>query len=296
MREFSSSSLLVVIDLIRRNSPDYSEHELMVYLCDYPPPPEAQDDGSENPKPIQSRGSWKVRHWIALSDEEDCSLDWQDFVGTMALLLINSGILVITERSAGNAVKALMDSLASKAQACRNGQWSEIDLVPGDIVAFKIGDVVPGDCCLYDAVNVSIDQWMVHRKLNSMHLRSLDSLTQPKSHSNKRTFLESKTTDSGKGKGKKRARDDELSHPLAGAHRVKHLNHQRLIPGVKLGGMIIQVGPLELIVFVALPSHLIGHVPITEISCHFTDRLTEMASKMINLMRGVATPSGQKIL
>jgi hypothetical protein len=24
--------------LIRRNSPDYSKHELMVYLCDYPPP------------------------------------------------------------------------------------------------------------------------------------------------------------------------------------------------------------------------------------------------------------------
>jgi H+-transporting ATPase len=75
-----------------------------------------------------------------------------------------------------------MDSLAPKAKARRNGQWSEIDsadLVPGDIVAFKvsdyrtsftvlldslwscstkIGDVVPGDCRLYDAVNVSIDQ------------------------------------------------------------------------------------------------------------------------------------------
>ncbi|PLW31962.1 hypothetical protein PCASD_17314 [Puccinia coronata f. sp. avenae] len=120
---------------------------------------QAQDDGSKNPKPIHSRGSWKVRHWIALSDGEDCSPDWQDFVATMALLLINSGILVITERSAGNAVKALMDSLASEAQACRNGQWSEIDLadlVPGDIVAFKIGDVAPGDCCLYDAVNCGI--------------------------------------------------------------------------------------------------------------------------------------------
>ncbi|PLW04411.1 hypothetical protein PCASD_26128, partial [Puccinia coronata f. sp. avenae] len=74
--------------LIRRNSPDYSEHELMSL------------------KPIHSRGSWKVRHWIALSDGEDCSPDWQDFVATMALLLINSGILVNTERSAGNAVKA----------------------------------------------------------------------------------------------------------------------------------------------------------------------------------------------
>ncbi|OAV91608.1 H+-transporting ATPase [Puccinia triticina 1-1 BBBD Race 1] len=73
----------------------------------------------------------------------------------------NSGIGYYEERSAGNAVKALMDSLAPKAKARRNGSWSEIDsadLVPGDIVAFKIGDVVPGDCRLYDAINVSIDQ------------------------------------------------------------------------------------------------------------------------------------------
>jgi magnesium-transporting ATPase (P-type) len=53
----------------------------------------------------------------------------------------NSGIGYYEERSAGNAVKALMDSLAPKAKARRNGQWSEIDsadLVPGDIVAFKV--------------------------------------------------------------------------------------------------------------------------------------------------------------
>ncbi|KNZ45762.1 uncharacterized protein VP01_7820g1, partial [Puccinia sorghi] len=98
---------------------------------------------------------------IALSNGENRPPDWQDFVGIMALLLINSGIGYYEERSAGNAVKALMDSLAPKAKVRRNGQWSEIDsadLVPGDIVAFKIGDVVPADCRLYDAVNVSIDQ------------------------------------------------------------------------------------------------------------------------------------------
>jgi H+-transporting ATPase len=31
-------------------------------------------------------------------------------------------------------------------------------LVPGDIVAFKIGDIVPADCRLLEAINVSIDQ------------------------------------------------------------------------------------------------------------------------------------------
>ncbi|PLW08492.1 hypothetical protein PCANC_22029 [Puccinia coronata f. sp. avenae] len=51
------NSLSVVIDLIRRNNSDYSEHQLMVYLRDYPPPENAQDDDddeevSKNPKPL----------------------------------------------------------------------------------------------------------------------------------------------------------------------------------------------------------------------------------------------------
>ncbi|KAA1103709.1 rRNA bioproteinsis protein rrp5 [Puccinia graminis f. sp. tritici] len=106
------------------------------------------------------------------------------------------------------------------------------------------------------------------------HLHSLEP-SQPKPHSKKRTLSESKTTDSGKAKGKKRAQDEEPGSHIADAYRVEHLNHKRLIPGIKLAGMIIQVRPLELIV--ALPSHLLGHVPITEISRQYTQRLTETA-------------------
>ena len=98
---------------------------------------------------------------IALSNGEGQPPDWQDFVGIVLLLLVNSTIGFVEERNAGNAVKALMDSLAPKAKVKRNGQWNEIEsaeLVPGDMVAFKIGDIVPADCRLVEAVNVSIDQ------------------------------------------------------------------------------------------------------------------------------------------
>jgi len=98
---------------------------------------------------------------IALSNGEGRAPDWPDFVGIVLLLLINSGIGFYEERGAGNAVKALMDSLAPKAKVKRAGSWSEIesaDLVPGDMIAFKIGDIVPADCRLTEAINVSIDQ------------------------------------------------------------------------------------------------------------------------------------------
>ena len=98
---------------------------------------------------------------IVLSNGQGKPPDWPDFVGIVLLLFINSAIGFYEEHNAGNAVKALMDSLAPKAKVKRDGQWSEIEssgLVPGDMVAFKIGDIVPADCRLLEAVNVSIDQ------------------------------------------------------------------------------------------------------------------------------------------
>ena len=98
---------------------------------------------------------------IVLSNGEGMPPDWEDFIGIVLLLLINSAIGFYEERNAGNAVKALMDSLAPKAKVKRDGNWKEIessDLVPGDMVAFKIGDIVPADCRLVEAVNISIDQ------------------------------------------------------------------------------------------------------------------------------------------
>ncbi|KAF8132313.1 plasma membrane atpase 1, partial [Boletus edulis] len=90
---------------------------------------------------------------IVLSNGEGQPPDWQDFLGIVILLFVNSTIGFYEERNAGNAVKALMDSLAPKAKVKRNGTWSEIEsagLVPGDIV--------PADCRLMEAINVSIDQ------------------------------------------------------------------------------------------------------------------------------------------
>ncbi|KAF8633141.1 hypothetical protein AX17_004642 [Amanita inopinata Kibby_2008] len=98
---------------------------------------------------------------IVLSNGLGRPPDWQDFVGIVCLLFINSTIGFYEEHNAGNAVKALMDSLAPKARVKRSSQWQEIEsaeLVPGDMIAFKIGDIVPADCRLTEAINVSIDQ------------------------------------------------------------------------------------------------------------------------------------------
>ncbi|KAG9154514.1 hypothetical protein Leryth_014962 [Lithospermum erythrorhizon] len=98
---------------------------------------------------------------IALANGGNKPPDWQDFVGIIALLIINSTISFIEENNAGNAAAALMARLAPKAKVLRDGHWTEEDaaiLVPGDIVSIKLGDIVPADARLLKGDPLKIDQ------------------------------------------------------------------------------------------------------------------------------------------
>ena len=86
---------------------------------------------------------------------------WADFSIIMALLIFNAGVGFWQEYTAGNAVAALMKQLALKARVRRDGQWQEIDatqLVPGDIIRIRLGDVVPADVKLVEGDYLSVDQ------------------------------------------------------------------------------------------------------------------------------------------
>uniref|UniRef100_A0A453T5M6 Cation-transporting P-type ATPase N-terminal domain-containing protein n=1 Tax=Aegilops tauschii subsp. strangulata TaxID=200361 RepID=A0A453T5M6_AEGTS len=87
--------------------------------------------------------------------------DWQDFVGIVTLLIINSTISFIEENNAGNAAAALMASLAPQTKVLRDGKWAEQDaaiLVPGDIISIKLGDIIPADARLMEGDPLKIDQ------------------------------------------------------------------------------------------------------------------------------------------
>nr|AAD46188.1 plasma membrane proton ATPase [Nicotiana plumbaginifolia] len=87
--------------------------------------------------------------------------DWQDFVGIVCLLLINSTISFIEENNAGNAAAALMARLAPRTKVLRDGRWQEKDaaiLVPGDIISIKLGDIIPADARLLEGDPLKVDQ------------------------------------------------------------------------------------------------------------------------------------------
>ncbi len=86
---------------------------------------------------------------------------WPDFWIIITLLLFNAGVGFWQEYTAGNAVEALRKQLALRARVLRDGQWQEIDatqLVPGDIVRLRLGDVIPADVRLVGDDYLSVDQ------------------------------------------------------------------------------------------------------------------------------------------
>ena len=86
---------------------------------------------------------------------------WTDLIVICALLLFNAVIGFWQERKARNALDALKSQLALRARVRRGGKWQEVparDLVPGDVVRIRIGDVIPADVKLSDGDYLSVDQ------------------------------------------------------------------------------------------------------------------------------------------
>ena len=86
---------------------------------------------------------------------------WSDFSIIMVLLIYNAISGFWQERKAADALAALKAGMAPKARALRDGQFSPIDateVVPGDVVRIKLGEVVPADVRFIDGDYISIDQ------------------------------------------------------------------------------------------------------------------------------------------
>jgi H+-transporting ATPase len=86
---------------------------------------------------------------------------WEDFWIIMALLFLNAVVGFWQENKADNAIELLKQKLALNARVLRDGKWHAIparELVPGDIVRVRLGDIVPADITLTDGDYLLVDQ------------------------------------------------------------------------------------------------------------------------------------------
>jgi H+-transporting ATPase len=101
---------------------------------------------------------WMIEAAVILSA---AARHWPDFAIISVLLLSNAVVGFWEERQAGNAIAALKAQLATTAKVIRDGKWGSPaarELVPGDVIRVRLGDIVPADARLLEGDPIEVDQ------------------------------------------------------------------------------------------------------------------------------------------
>jgi H+-transporting ATPase len=86
---------------------------------------------------------------------------WTDFIIIVVLLLANAVAGFWEEHKADNTIAELKAKLALKARVKRDGAWTVVparELVPGDVIRLRPGDIIPSDVRLLEGDPVEVDQ------------------------------------------------------------------------------------------------------------------------------------------
>lgn len=86
---------------------------------------------------------------------------WPDLSIILLLLCVNAGVGFWQESKADNAIALLKQRLAPTARVLRDGRWQELparELVPGDIVLVRLGNILPADVKLIEGEYLSVDE------------------------------------------------------------------------------------------------------------------------------------------
>ncbi|KAK9833068.1 hypothetical protein WJX74_006281 [Apatococcus lobatus] len=146
--DFKNISLEEAFDILKASPKGLSDSDHKQRLEEYGP----------NKLPEQSRNAFLVylgymNNPLSWAMEVACIisialLDFADFGLILGLLFTNATISYVEESNADKAIKALTSALAPRAKAVRDGEVKQIEafeLVPGDVIVVRIGDIIPAD-------------------------------------------------------------------------------------------------------------------------------------------------------
>jgi Ca2+-transporting ATPase len=86
---------------------------------------------------------------------------WVDAIAIFVIVLINASISFLQEFKAEQSLAALNEMAAPMASVRRDGDWTEVparDIVPGDILRTKAGDILAADVRWIEANRLQVDE------------------------------------------------------------------------------------------------------------------------------------------
>ncbi|KAI8974635.1 potassium/sodium efflux P-type ATPase [Pilobolus umbonatus] len=124
---------------------------------------EMEGDGGVNPVKLMAKQFFNVMVLI-LVIAMIVSIVFKDWVeaGVIAFIMVLNAIIgFMQEYKAEKTMESLRQMASPTAQVIRNGEQKTLatrDLVPGDIIVLKNGDVVGADCRVIESFNMDIDE------------------------------------------------------------------------------------------------------------------------------------------
>ena len=86
---------------------------------------------------------------------------WVDAIAIFVIVLLNAAISFVQEFKAEQSLAALSEMAAPMANVRRDADWREIparDIVPGDVLRIKAGDILAADVRLIEANRLQVDE------------------------------------------------------------------------------------------------------------------------------------------
>jgi len=169
---------------------------------------------------------------------------WPDFFIILVLLIANALVGFWEEFQAGNAIAALKATLALRARVKRDGQWTTVparELVPGDRIRLRLGDIIPADAEIVDGGPVEVDQ------------SALTGESLPVEHKAGETVYSGSVLKQGEMDGEVTATGlktffGKTAQLVAGAHTVSHFQKAVL----KIGDYLIALAVVLVVVILAV--------------------------------------------
>lgn len=104
---------------------------------------------------------------------------YRDMYITSALLVFNGIVSFTMERKADNSLELLKERLTINARVLRSGKWvikKAREIVPGDIIRVRMGDIVPADSVIVSDSQIEVDQSVLTGESMPVSKRASDKI------------------------------------------------------------------------------------------------------------------------
>jgi P-type Mg2+ transporter len=179
------------------------------------------------------------------------------------MVLLSVALNFIQTYRSQRAVERIRTEVAPTATVLRDGSWTELprrELVPGDVIQLKAGDLVPADACLFAARDLHVQQAALTGESLPVEkeAHALTSTTQTTTDDRHKVFLGTSVV-SGTGTALVIATGKQTAFGDIAARLVTKPPETEFERGTRRFGLLIMKTTILLVLFVLLVSVVLHH-------------------------------------